>query len=433
MSAHKRRSHILWLLAVTLVVLQWIVLRLTGAHLPHLWTTICSGVGIFGAAILLSWAADVAQLDIPQSLALAALALIAVLPEYAVDAYFAWMAGKDPKYIQYAAANMTGANRLLIGLGWPLVVILYWFKTRKRAVDLEPSHSMEVSYLTLATLYSLVIPLKGTLSLVDTAVLFTIFAFYIASASKAGMQEPELGGPSELIAVLPVLQRRLVTIGLFVLAGLAIFLAAEPFAESLLATGRAFGIEEFLLVQWFAPLASESPEFIVAILFALRLNPGASIGTLVSSTVNQWTLLIATLPLAFSISAGHVGVMHLDTRQREEFLLTATQSFFAVAVIANLQFTLIEAGLVAALFATQLMFPSPTVRYAYSIAYVVLTLLLLATNRENRRGFFDVRRLRPGAREAREGGQGDGNGELRVGGQGPPASEVRGGTPRSTQ
>jgi cation:H+ antiporter len=429
MSAHKRRSHTIWLLAVTLVASQWIVLRLSGAHLPHQWTAICSGVGIFGAAILLSWAADVAQLDIPQSLALAALALIAVLPEYAVDVYFAWVAGKDPKYIQYAAANMTGANRLLIGLGWASVVIIYWLKTRKRAVDLEPSHSMEVSYLTLATIYSLVIPIKGTLSLVDTVVLLLIFGFYIASASKAGMQEPELGGPSELIGALPVLQRRLITIGLFVVAGLAIFLAAEPFAESLLATGRAYGIEEFLLVQWLAPLASESPEFIVAILFALRLNPGASIGTLVSSTVNQWTLLIATLPLAFSISAGHVGVMTLDPRQREEFLLTATQSFFAVAVIANLQFTLLEAGLVAALFGSQLFFPSTTVRYAYSITYLVLTVLLLATNRENRRGFFDVRRLLPGSatQTGAHGGNGaPGGAELTAAGR----STTDGGAPR---
>ena len=409
MSASKRRSHILWLLAAILIASQWIVLRLAGVQMPHYWTTICSGVGIFGAAILLSWAADVAQLDIPQSLALAALALIAVLPEYAVDAYFAWMAGKDPKYVQYAAANMTGANRLLIGLGWASVVIIYWLKTRKKAVDLEPSHSMEVSYLTLATIYSLVIPLKGTLSLIDTFVLFTIFIFYIVSASKAGMEEPELeGGPSELIGALPVLQRRLVCIGFFAIAGLAIFLAAEPFAESLLATGRSLGIEEFLLVQWLAPLASESPEFIVAILFALRLNPGASIGTLVSSTVNQWTLLIATLPLAFSISSGHVGVMTLDPRQREEFLLTATQSFFAVAVIANLQFTLMEAGLVVALFGTQLMFPSPTVRYVYSGVYIALTLLLLATNRANRQGFFDIRRLRPGGVPAAHPTEGNG-------------------------
>jgi cation:H+ antiporter len=406
MSSGKRRKHILWLLAASLLTLQWIVLRLSGVHLPHLWSAILSGVGIFGAAVLLSWAAEVAQVDIPQSLALAFLALVAVLPEYAVDMYFAWQAGKDPTYTQYATANMTGANRLLIGFGWAAVVICYWLKTRKTAVALEPSHSMEISYLTVATVYSFLIPLKGTLSLLDTVVLLAIFGFYVVSASRAGMAEPELGGPSELLGELPKLQRRSATIALFVLAGLTIGLAAEPFAESLLATGRAYGVEEFILVQWIAPLASESPEFIVAILFALRGNPGASIGTLISSKVNQWTLLIGMLPLAYSASAGHVSAMVLDRRQVEEVLLTAAQSFFGVAVIANLRFSLLEATVVAVLFGSQLFFPSPTVRYAYSIGYIVLTVLLLVLNRENRQGFFDIRRLRPGyaARLLSEGG-----------------------------
>jgi cation:H+ antiporter len=155
-------------------------------------------------------------------------------------------------------------------------------------------------------------------------------------------------------------------------------------------------VEEFILVQWIAPLASESPEFIVAILFALRGNPGASIGTLISSKVNQWTLLIGMLPLAYSASNGHVAAMVLDRRQVQEVLLTAAQSFFGVAVIANLRFSLLEATVVAALFGSQLFFTSPTVRYAYAIVYIALTVLLLATNRENRRGFFDIRRLRPG-------------------------------------
>ena len=401
MSSRKHRSHVLWLLAASLVALQWIVLRLSGVHLPHLWGAILSGVGIFGAAVLLSWAAEAAQVDIPQSLALAFLALIAVLPEYAVDMYFAWQAGKDPTYTQYATANMTGANRLLIGFGWAAVVICYWLKTRKPAVELEPAHSMEISYLTVATVYSFLIPLKGTLSLLDTVVLLSIFV----SASRAGMAEPELGGPSELIGELPKIPRRAATITLFLIAGLTICLAAEPFAESLLATGRAYGVEEFILVQWIAPLASESPEFIVAILFALRGNPGASIGTLISSKVNQWTLLIGMLPLAYSASNGHVAPMVLDRRQVQEVLLTAAQSFFGVAVIANLRFSLLEALVVATLFASQLFFTSPSVRYAYAIVYIALTVLLLATNRENRRGFFDIRRLRPGhAALSAEGG-----------------------------
>jgi cation:H+ antiporter len=393
-------AHLLALLAAALLALQWVFLRLAGVDFPPLWTAVLAGIAIFGAAILLSWAAEVAQLDVPQSLALAFLALIAVLPEYAVDMYFAWTAGKDPTYAQYATANMTGANRLLIGFGWTAVVIVYWLKTRKREVQLVPARSIEISYLTVATVYSFLIPLKSTLSLVDTAVLLTVFGFYVVAASRAGMEEPELGGPSELIGRLPKVPRRLCTLGLFIIAGLAIFFAAEPFAESLLATGRAYGVEEFILVQWIAPLASESPEFIVAILFALRGNPGASIGTLVSSKVNQWTLLIGMLPLAYSASSGRVAAMQLDQRQVEEVLLTGAQSLFGVAVIANLRFSIVEAGVVAALFASQLLFTSPIVRYGYAILYVVLTILLLATNREIRHGFFDVRRLRPGARAA---------------------------------
>jgi len=51
-------------------------LRLSGAHLAPHWKALAAGLGIFGAAFLLSWAAELAQIDVPRSLALAALALI---------------------------------------------------------------------------------------------------------------------------------------------------------------------------------------------------------------------------------------------------------------------------------------------------------------------------------------------------------------------
>ncbi|OGQ74785.1 MAG: sodium:proton exchanger, partial [Deltaproteobacteria bacterium RIFCSPLOWO2_12_FULL_60_16] len=287
----------LWLGSAILLCLQWIVLHLAHVPLSPEWEALAAGLAIFGAAFILSWAAELAQLDIPQTLALAVLALLAVLPEYAVDMYFAWMAGKNPQYTAYATANMTGANRLLIGVGWATVVFTYWLKTGKKAFDLESSHKIEIFYLGLATLYSFVIPFKKQLDLLDAAILITIFVLYIRAASRAAHVEPELEGPTEMIARWGVQPRRVATVLLFALAGYTIFISAEPFAEGLLATGRTFGIEEFLLVQWLAPLASESPEFIVAILFALKANPGASIGTLISSKVNQWTLLIGMLPI----------------------------------------------------------------------------------------------------------------------------------------
>ncbi|CAA9235123.1 MAG: hypothetical protein AVDCRST_MAG77-1225 [uncultured Chloroflexi bacterium] len=83
-----------------------------------------------------------------------------------------------------------------------------------------------------------------------------------------------------------------------------IFIAAYPFDEGLVETGWAYGVDEFLLVQWLAPLASEAPEFIVALLIVWRGQAAAGMRMLVSSKVNQWTMLIATLPVVFSVGAG---------------------------------------------------------------------------------------------------------------------------------
>src|SRR5215467_1672169 len=255
----------LWLGSSLLLCVQWILVHFSELHLPSYLQAFTSGIAIFGAAFALSWAAELSQKDIPQALALALLALIAVLPEYAVDMYFAWQAGKDPSYTAFATANMTGANRLLIGVGWVAVVFAFWLKTRKRQVTLEPEHKIEVLFLGVATLYSFFIPFKRQLDLFDAAVFIAIFILYMRRVSQAEHVEPELEGPAEVMAQWGIPARRLATVVFFLLSGLTIFVAAEPFAEGLLATGRTFGIEEFILVQWLAPLASESPEFIVAI------------------------------------------------------------------------------------------------------------------------------------------------------------------------
>jgi cation:H+ antiporter len=176
------------------------------------------------------------------------------------------------------------------------------------------------------------------------------------------------------------------TIIFFLLSGFTIFIAAEPFAEALLATGREYGIEEFVLVQWLAPLASESPEFIVAILFALKAQPGISMGALLSSKVNQWTLLIGMIPVAYAISAGQITGMQMDPRQVEEMFLTAAQSIFAVAVLANLSFSVLEAMIVFALFSTQLLFTDPQFRFYYSFLYVILAVGLVLLKKDTRDG-----------------------------------------------
>jgi cation:H+ antiporter len=381
--------------AVTLPIV-WFVVHFAGlfGHDP-IPTAIASGAAIFGAAFLLSWATEVAQLDIPRALAISFLALVAVFPEYAVDVYFAWRAGQDPTYTAYATANMTGANRLLIGVGWAVPVFAYWAKYRKTVIQLPRESAVEVNYLALATLYSFLIPLKGTLAVYDTVVLLVMFGFYTRAAGMTHHEEPELDGPAEMIGRLGVAPRRTVVLAIFAFAGTAIFTAAEPFAESLVATGKTYGIDEFLLVQWLAPLASESPEFIVALLFSLKGAAAAGMGTMISSKVNQWTLLVGALPAAFALSAGNLGSMQLDERQREEIFLTSAQSLFALVLIANFSFSVFEALLLFVLFIPQFIFTHPEGRLIEAGVYLGLALGMVVFSANARAG---VLRLLPGTR-----------------------------------
>jgi cation:H+ antiporter len=363
-----------------LVAVPGLAVRLLHPDLPHPVEALLFGLAIVGAAFLLSWAAEVAQLDISAGLAIAVLALIAVLPEYAVDFVFASKGGNSVQQFgascppleggtespcSLALANMTGANRLLIGIGWSMVIFIAWYRVRAtgrregrpvvtwEGVRLNRGHSVEIAYLAVATIYSLTLPLKHSITLIDAVVLVGIFVAYTWRISRAPAEEPHLVGPAEYLGTFRTGTRRTTIVVLFIGAAVIILLCAEPFAESLVATGEAVGISEFLLVQWLAPLASEAPELLVAGLYAWRLNTNAGLGTLVSSKVNQWTLLVGTLPIVFAISSASLHGLPIEARQREELFLTAAQSFFAVAVLSNLSMSVREAWLLFGLFWAQ--------------------------------------------------------------------------------
>jgi cation:H+ antiporter len=376
---HAGRARVSLVLAVA-VAGPGVAIRLAHAELPHPLEAVLFGLAIVGAAFLLSWAAEVAQLDISAGLAIALLALIAVLPEYAVDFVFASKGGNSVQAFgascppvgggtespcSLALANMTGANRLLIGIGWSMVIFIAWYRvraSRRRAggppgrwegVRLERGHSIELAYLAVATAYSLTLPLKHSITLVDAAVLVGIFAAYTWRVSRAPASEPHLVGPARYLGTFGTGARRTTIVALFVGAAAIILLCAEHFAESLVASGESVGISEFLLVQWLAPLASEAPELLVAGLYAWRLNTNDGLGTLVSSKVNQWTLLVGTLPIVFAISSASLHGLPIETRQREELFLTAAQSFFALAVLSNLTMSVREAWLLFGMFWAQ--------------------------------------------------------------------------------
>jgi len=345
-----------------------LIVRLSGVHPAAALSLAAFGTAVVAASFLLAWGAEAARLDIAGPLAIAILAVIAVLPEYAVDLYFSYTAGHNPDYVQYAAANMTGSNRLLLGLGWPVVVIIsLWVASRRsgrgvRELVLQSGYRTELGFLFAASIAAFLIPLSGQISLVLGFALLGFFVFYLWKASRAEASEPELVGPAARIGGLSRRPRRLLVAGLFVFAAAVIVASAEPFAESLISTGTQLGIDRFLLVQWVAPLASEAPEFIVAILFAVHGRGSDAIGTLISSKVSQWTLLVGS-------------------RQVEEFALTAGQTLLGVAALLTLRFPRWLAFTLLGLFAVQYALPGQGARYLLCAIYGGIALVALIRNR----------------------------------------------------
>lgn len=380
-----RKSLLPIILAVAFAV-PGIVLRFSGLSPAPAVSAIFFGAVVVASAFLLAWAAETAQVDISASLATAILALIAVLPEYAVDLYFSYTSGHRPEFAAFAAANMTGSNRLLIGIGWPLVALVFTFASRHRAhapgIELQPARRIELAFLAIAGLYAFTIPMRGRISLIDAAVLLALFIAYVLRTLKEERVEPELTGVAASLAAFPARQRRIIVGTLFVTAAVFVVTAAEPFANSLVNTGKQFNLDQFLLVQWLAPLASEAPELIVAVLLALKGRGELAIGTLLSSKVNQWTLLVGSLPIAHLIGGGGTA-LPLDARQTEEFLLTATQTMLGFAVLSNLRFSAKEAGALLTIFLLQFFFPGREVRLMFAAAYGALAIALLLYHRRS--------------------------------------------------
>ena len=207
-----RRSGTAFVLA-GLAAFPGVIVHLGGVHPEPLTAAIIFGLAVVGSAFMLAWAAEAAQVDISAGLALALLALVAVLPEYAVDFVFTWKAGKNPaQYAPDALANMTGGNQLLIGAGWSLVVLVGAWRIRQarrgrelknvRAVpatsevQLDRGHSVAIAFLLIATIYGLTLPLHRTLTLFDAVVLVTIFVVYMVRVARAPAGEPHLAGPA---------------------------------------------------------------------------------------------------------------------------------------------------------------------------------------------------------------------------------------------
>ena len=170
-------------------LLLLLVVPLAEAH-PS--TVFWAGPAILVSAIAIAWAAESAQFFIAQGFALAILAWLQTLPEFAVEAVLAWH-----QQVQFLLANLTGALRLLTGFGWPVIYFTAAMFQRRRGgaplkvIHLEEHHAVEVLGLAVPLLYIGVIAWKGSLTIYDGAVLILLYTAYLLILSRMPPEDPE--------------------------------------------------------------------------------------------------------------------------------------------------------------------------------------------------------------------------------------------------
>jgi cation:H+ antiporter len=361
-----------------------------------------TGLGIIAAGYALAWGTEALQFIISEVVALAFLGVVQILPEYSIEAVLAFHGASDPLLLTFATASMTGANRLLLGVGWPAIVIIGYIASKRRGEDpgkfvkLERSQSVGVFFLAMATLYSFVIVVKATLNIGDAVILSAIYGSYIYVANKVPPRHEEqlekVEGPSLLVIRMSRAKKALSILLLIAFGAFVTFFAAGPFIQSIIQLGEQFSIDKYFLIQWLAPFLTEFPEGITAAYWASRtkLAPLA-IANLVSSKVNQWTLLIGTIPIAYAAGLAGLGSIHLTSLQIEELFLTAAQSVFGVACLIDLKFDRLEGVLLLGVFLFQ--FFVPIARLEISVVYLLLAAFEIIKSRKELVLFSEFKRV----------------------------------------
>ena len=358
--------------------------EVTASHSPTdaLWTF----PAMIASAFVVAWGAEAAEFLVSQGLALAILALIQTLPEFAVEAVIAWKAGKNPPMVHLAIANFTGSLRLLTGLGWPMiyaVAAFYSRKTRGRklgSITLPDDHAIEVLGLLPPLSYFVLIWAKGNLSLVDAGILTSTYVAYLWILLRMPPRAETLEEDEEVPAVSRWALsftgwKRWAAVGSLLLGGGAvIYFVAEPFLGSMLALAASFGMDQFVFIQWVAPFLSEFPEKTSAFAWARRVTRApVALMNMVSSNINQWGILSAMLAVIYCWSHGSTEPLPFDEFQRQEILLTIVQAFLGWILLASMDFQAYEAAGLFALWLIQFAVPSAR----HPILYVYLSWILV--------------------------------------------------------
>lgn len=352
------------------------------------------------AAMLIAWAAECGQFYISQGLALAVLAWIQTLPEFAVEAVIALEAAKDPAKVHLITANYTGSLRLFVGLGWPMVYFVSMFFGRKKGVNklswkikFDDEHSIAILSLLPALVYFVYIYAKGSLNIFDGVILSAIYFTYLFLLSKMPPQDEEEMSDLGRIPKYVMKQKRPVAIawliGFFAAGGAILYYSAHPFLNSMLAIATAMGISHFVFVQWVAPFLSEFPEKLSAFHWARKVTKAPmALSNFVSSSINQWTILVAIIPFIYSFGLGTISPVIFDDHQKLEILLTIVQSYLGFLFLVSMDFGFFEAVALFVLWFVQFLIPGTRqgIVWVYS-AWALFETIRLAKNFSSRNAF----------------------------------------------
>jgi cation:H+ antiporter len=326
------------------------------------WNVLWTGPAILLSSVMIAWGAEAAQYFMAQGIALAILAVLQTLPEFAVEAVLAWH-----QQTEYLFANLTGALRLLTGVGWPIIYMAAASAHRRelrrpmRVIQLTAHQSIQVVGLFFSLIWQVVVWFKGSLGVIDGAVLLAVYVGYLLIMRKLPPEEPE--GlehmdiiPRKIVSA-PRGLRIIAILGLFAIGGIGVFAVATPFLEGLFGLSTSAGIPAFIFIAWVAPLVSEAPEGISAFYWA-RDYPRANTAlmNLVSSNISQWTLMAAMLPVVLSVSVGHPAAIPIDALQSRELLMTLAQALVGALLLLDLRLERWEAIALFALWAVQIVF-----------------------------------------------------------------------------
>jgi cation:H+ antiporter len=367
-----------------------LLVRMSGGAIPYPVQLLAYGTAVVAAAFLLAWACEAAQADVAHGVVVAAVAFVAILPEYVVEVHFAFVGRTE-----YVTANLTGASRLLLGVcvALPAAVALLprrWRPgDRVQPVALAQAQRVELAILATAALWALRGFVLGRFTLLDSGVLIGLYALYLRRVSAAGGESPPPIGLAEQLAALPKRQRQRWVGGLMGYAATVILVTAVPFGDAVLASGSLVGVSPYLLVQWLVPVATEVPELVVAFVLLTHGRGGQSIAVLLAGAVSQYTLALGTLPIAYLAGAGG-GPLPLAGRERIELLLSIGVALYAVASLITLRLSRGDAAIMLMLFALQLMLPFVVTRLGLAVGFVVLALDVLSAERSHVRPLVSV-------------------------------------------